>query len=278
MVLDHSLARDAQPSESEVKWSEVAQSCPTLCDAMDCSLLCSSVPGIFQARVLEWVAIGLYVLSVVFGEGNGNLLQYSCLENPMDRGASWATVPGVTKSRIWLKWLSTWVVVIFLYFYHLTLLLIKPFILKGIIQKALGELDSLAGRDLEDSLGHWVAFFSKLSNWATREAPDYHSRKYILHHYPIYTCCATHTCMYNRNRNFIKWFLSYMWALCIRASFSVSYLSSSFFILFSGPLFVYSFHPVFYSFKFSLVFSIFFLIIFSLLSLFIPYSILFYKC
>ena len=32
------------------------------------------------------------------GEGNSNLLQYSCLENPMDRGAWWATVCGVMKS------------------------------------------------------------------------------------------------------------------------------------------------------------------------------------
>ena len=32
------------------------------------------------------------------GEGNGNPLQYSCLENPMDRGAWWATVHGVTNS------------------------------------------------------------------------------------------------------------------------------------------------------------------------------------
>ena len=39
------------------KWSEVAQSCPTLCNPMDCSLPGSSVHGIFQARVLEWVAI-----------------------------------------------------------------------------------------------------------------------------------------------------------------------------------------------------------------------------
>ena len=31
--------------------------------------------------------------------GNGNPLQYSCLKSPMDRGASWATVHGVTKSR-----------------------------------------------------------------------------------------------------------------------------------------------------------------------------------
>ena len=35
--------------------SEVAQSCPTLSDPMDCSLIGSSVHGIFQARVLEWV-------------------------------------------------------------------------------------------------------------------------------------------------------------------------------------------------------------------------------
>ena len=32
------------------------------------------------------------------GEGNGNLLQYSCLENPMDRGAWWAMVHRVAKS------------------------------------------------------------------------------------------------------------------------------------------------------------------------------------
>ena len=33
------------------------------------------------------------------GEGHGKLLQYSCLENPMDSGAWWATVPGVTESQ-----------------------------------------------------------------------------------------------------------------------------------------------------------------------------------
>ena len=37
--------------------SEVSQSCPTLCNPMDCSLPSSSVHGIFQARILEWVAI-----------------------------------------------------------------------------------------------------------------------------------------------------------------------------------------------------------------------------
>ena len=41
--------------------SEVAQSCPTPSDPMDCSLPGSSVHGIFQARVLEWVAIAFSI-------------------------------------------------------------------------------------------------------------------------------------------------------------------------------------------------------------------------
>ena len=48
---------------SVVDKSEVAQSCPTLRDPMDCSLPGSSVHGIFQARVLEWVAIAFSVKS-----------------------------------------------------------------------------------------------------------------------------------------------------------------------------------------------------------------------
>ena len=43
---------------------EVAQSCPTLSDPMDCSPLGSSVHGIFQARVLEWSAIAFSVYMV----------------------------------------------------------------------------------------------------------------------------------------------------------------------------------------------------------------------
>ena len=41
------------------------------------------------------------------GGGHGNPLQYSCLENPMDRGAWWSTVHRVAKNWTWLKWLST---------------------------------------------------------------------------------------------------------------------------------------------------------------------------
>ena len=46
--------------------SEVAQSCPTLSDLMDCSLPGSSIHGIFQARVLEWGAIAFSVIEATF--------------------------------------------------------------------------------------------------------------------------------------------------------------------------------------------------------------------
>ena len=41
------------------------------------------------------------------GEGNGNPLQCSCLENPRDGGAWWVAVCGVTQSQTWLMWLSS---------------------------------------------------------------------------------------------------------------------------------------------------------------------------
>ena len=40
--------------DNKVSESEIAQSCPTLCDPMDCSLPGFSVHGIFRAKVLEW--------------------------------------------------------------------------------------------------------------------------------------------------------------------------------------------------------------------------------
>ena len=47
-----------------------------------------------------------FLLSCI-GEGNGNLLQYSCLENPRDRGAWWAAIYGVVQSQTRLKQLSS---------------------------------------------------------------------------------------------------------------------------------------------------------------------------
>ena len=92
------------------------------------------VSGILQARILEWVLLpekshgrrslvgyspwGHEELKMTeqfpfhfsvscTGEGNGNPLQCSCLENPRDGGAWWAAVSGVAQSRTRLKWLSS---------------------------------------------------------------------------------------------------------------------------------------------------------------------------
>ena len=49
-----------QPSENRCEWDKNQTSCLTLCDPMDCSLPGSSVHGILQARILEWVAISFF--------------------------------------------------------------------------------------------------------------------------------------------------------------------------------------------------------------------------
>jgi len=61
--------------------SEVAQSCPTLFDPMDCSLPGSSAHGIFQARVLEWVVIA-------FSAGTFRCLHFKVLRNSAVRKPS----------------------------------------------------------------------------------------------------------------------------------------------------------------------------------------------
>ena len=61
----------------------------------------------FFILILTYIQINtgqhLHVSIETHGEGNGTPLQYSCLENPMDRGAWWAAVHGVAKSRTWLS-------------------------------------------------------------------------------------------------------------------------------------------------------------------------------
>jgi len=61
--------------------SEVAQSCPPVCDPMDCSLSGSSAHGIFQARVLEWVAIAFSItnLDSILKSRESTLLTNVCL-------------------------------------------------------------------------------------------------------------------------------------------------------------------------------------------------------
>ena len=53
--------------------------------------------------VEEGILLLLSLTVGLHGEGNGTLLQYSCLENPMDGGAWWAVVHDVLKSRTWLS-------------------------------------------------------------------------------------------------------------------------------------------------------------------------------
>ena len=101
-----------------VQFSSVAQSCPTLCDPMNCS-----TPGLpVHHQLLELTQTHVHRVSdaihpshplsspsppapnpsqLSVGEVNGNPLQYACLENSMDRGAWWAIVQGVTKGHEW---------------------------------------------------------------------------------------------------------------------------------------------------------------------------------
>ena len=69
------------------------------------SLVGCSLWGRSEWDTTEWLHFH-FSLSCI-GEGNGNPLQCSCLENPRDGGAWWAAVYGVTQSRTWLKWLSS---------------------------------------------------------------------------------------------------------------------------------------------------------------------------
>ena len=73
------------------KESEVTQSCPTLCNPMDCSLPGSSVHGIFQSRVLEWVA-------VFFSRGSSQPSDWTWLSHIVGRHFSvWATREGINR-------------------------------------------------------------------------------------------------------------------------------------------------------------------------------------
>ena len=86
---------------SEVKWSEVAQSCPTLCDPVDCSLPGFSVHGILQARVLEWVAIS-------FSRGSSQHRDWTQVSRIAGRRFNlWATSLGRHITLTHVKFLTT---------------------------------------------------------------------------------------------------------------------------------------------------------------------------
>ena len=77
------------------------QSCPTLCNHMDSSLPGSSVPGILQARILEWVAISFSNACM-----HAKLLQsFPTLCDPMDSSPPGSSVYGILQARI-LEWVA----------------------------------------------------------------------------------------------------------------------------------------------------------------------------
>ena len=76
--------------------SEVAQSCPTLSDPMDCSLPGSSVHGIFQARALEWGAAAFSESSIMRNniQGNPRAVRWLRLCTPAARDTGLVTGQG----------------------------------------------------------------------------------------------------------------------------------------------------------------------------------------
>ena len=84
--------------------SEDAQSCLTLSDPMDRNLPGSSVHGIFQARVLEWIAI--VSSKIAYATAAAKSFQ-SCLTlcDPTDGSPPGSTVPGILQART-LEWVA----------------------------------------------------------------------------------------------------------------------------------------------------------------------------
>ena len=94
--------------------SEVAQSCLTLSDRMDCSLPGSSIHGIFQARVQEWGAIAFsgirgYMETIYFWPAAAaaakSLQSCPTLCDPIDGSPPGSPVPGILKART-LEWVA----------------------------------------------------------------------------------------------------------------------------------------------------------------------------
>ena len=87
-----------------MKWPKIVYFPVSVADQVECMssvLFKAGVSKIHMLNTLPAPTFGLFFCEVgvaYFGEGNGNPLQYSCLENPMEGGAWQATIHGVAKS------------------------------------------------------------------------------------------------------------------------------------------------------------------------------------
>ena len=104
----YSLQRERpgfNPWVGKIPWRRKCQSTPVLLPGKSHgqrSLVGYSPWGRKESDTTERLYLTPY-----YGEGNGNPLQCSCLENPRDGGARWAAICGVAQSRTWLKRLSS---------------------------------------------------------------------------------------------------------------------------------------------------------------------------
>ena len=100
--------------------SEVAQSSPTLCDPMDCSLPGFSVHGIFQARVLEWVAISFSRGSFLTQGLNPGLLHCRQMLYPLSHQGIISILSSILNTNVniifWEKKVTQW-----LWFFKITM-------------------------------------------------------------------------------------------------------------------------------------------------------------
>ena len=95
---------DIQPSLQRRQWHPTPVLLPGKCHGQR-SLVGCSPWGRYESDTTERLHFHFSLSRI--GEGNGNPLQCSCLENPRDRGAWWAAVFGVAQSRTRLKRLSS---------------------------------------------------------------------------------------------------------------------------------------------------------------------------
>ena len=91
-----------------VVWNTAAakslQLCPTLCDPVDSSPPGSSVHGIFQARILEWVAIAFSVWNTAAAAAK-SLQSCPTLCDPTDSSPTGSPIPGILQTRT-LEWVA----------------------------------------------------------------------------------------------------------------------------------------------------------------------------